>query len=120
MSNFTESIVEDAALDWLHALGYTILHGPDIAFGQPAAERVDPAYRDVILVGRLRLALARLNPSLAPEALDDACRKLTSVDAPSLVERNRVTHRMLTDGITVEYRRKDGSIAGAQAARRRL
>ncbi len=42
-------------------------------------------------------------------------RKLTRVDAPSLVERNRAVHRMLVDGVTVEYRRKDGSIAGAQA-----
>jgi hypothetical protein len=48
-------------------------------------------------------------------ALDDAWRKLTRVDAPSLVERNRALHRMLVDGVTVEYLRKDGSIAGAQA-----
>ena len=49
------------------------------------------------------------------EALEDAFRKLTRADAPSLVERNRALHRMLVDGVTVEYRRKDGSIAGAQA-----
>src|SRR5207237_611565 len=42
-------------------------------------------------------------------------RKLTRVDAPSLVDKNRAVHRMMVDGITVEYRRKDGSIAGAQA-----
>ena len=65
--------------------------------------------------GGLRQALARLNPDLPPEALEDAYRKLTRVDAPSLVERNRAVHRMLVDGVTVEYRRKDGSIAGAQA-----
>jgi type I restriction enzyme R subunit len=56
-----------------------------------------------------------MNPDLPPEALEDAYRKLTRVDAPSLVERNRAVHRMLVDGVTVEYRRKDGSIAGAQA-----
>ena len=28
---FTESVVEQAALDWLERLGYTILHCPDIA-----------------------------------------------------------------------------------------
>ncbi len=54
----------------------------------------------------------RLNPDLPQEALEDAYRKLTRVDAPSLVERNRAVHRMLVDGVTVEYRRKDGSIAG--------
>lgn len=113
--SFTESIVEDATLGWLEALGYQVLHGPAIAVGEQAAERSDPNYRDVILERRLRQALVRLNPELPPEALEDAYRKLTRIDAPSLVERNRSVHRMLVNGATVEYRRKDGSIAGAQA-----
>ena len=115
MTAFIESVVEEAALAWLGALGYTVLHGPDIAVGQSAAERSDPNYRDVVLEGRLRQALKRLNADLPPEALEDAYRKLTRVDAPSLVERNRGMHRMLVEGVTVEYRRKDASIAGAQA-----
>jgi type I restriction enzyme R subunit len=115
MSLFAESVVEDAALAWLKALGYEVLHGPDIAAGEPGAERSDPNYRDVLLEGRLRQALVRLNPDLPPEAVEDAYRKLTRMDAPSLIERNRALHRMLVDGVTVEYRRKDGSIAGAQA-----
>ena len=114
-SAFTESIVEEAALAWLEGLGYAVLHGPEIAAGEPAAERRDPNYRDVILEKRLRAALARLNPGLPAEAIEDAYRKLTRADAPSLVERSRAVHRMLVDGITVEYRRADGSIAGAQA-----
>jgi len=69
----------------------------------------------VILERRLRAALALLNPDLPSEALEDAYRKLTLAHAPSLIERNRAVHRMLVDGVTVEYRRKDGSIAGAQA-----
>jgi type I restriction enzyme R subunit len=113
--SFSESVVEDAALAWLDALGYAVLHGPDIAAGESGAERSDPNYGDVLLERRLRQALVRLNPNLPSEALDDAYRKLTRVDAPSLVERNRAAHRMLVDGVTVEYRRKDGSIAGAQA-----
>jgi len=114
-NRFAESVVEDAALAWLDDLGYAILHGPEIAVGMPGAERTDPGYRDVVLERRVRQALVRLNPDLPPEALDDAFRKLTRTDAPSLVERNRAVHRMLVDGITVEYRRADGSIAGAQA-----
>jgi len=115
MSSFTESVVEDAALAWLEALGYAVLHGPDIAVGMPGAERGDPNYRDVVLEGRLRQALVRLNPDLPAEAIEDAYRKLTRTDAPSLLARNRAVHRMLVDGVTVEYRRKDGSIAGIQA-----
>jgi type I restriction enzyme R subunit len=111
----TESVIEQATLAWLEAIGYVVLHGPDIAAGMPSAERDDPTYRDVVLEGRLRQALVGLNPDLPAEALEDAYRKLTRADAPSLLERNRAVHRMLVDGVNVEYRRKDGSIAGAQA-----
>ena len=92
-----------------------LLHGPDIAAGEPTAERIDHNYRDVMLEGRLRQALVHLNPDLPSEALEDAYRKLTRSDAPSLLDRNRDVHRMLVNGVTVEYRRADGSIAGAQA-----
>ena len=115
MRGLTESVVEDAALGWLEELGYAVLYGPDIAFGEPAAERSDPNYRDVVLEGRLRDALALLNPQLPPEALEDAFRKVTRVDAPAPIERNRTVHRMLVKGVPVEYRRQDGSIAGDQA-----
>ncbi|MEW6684484.1 MAG: type I restriction endonuclease subunit R [Nitrospirota bacterium] len=114
-SSFTESVVEDAALAWLEAIGYSVLHGPEIATDEPGAERSDPNYRDVVLERRLQQALVTLNPDLPAEALEDAFRKLTRIDAPSLLERNRAVHRMLVEGVDVEYRRPDGSIAGAQA-----
>lgn len=107
MARLTESVVEDATLAWLEGLGYTVLHGPEIAAGEPGAERSDPNYRDVILENRLRQALTRLNADLPHEALEDAFRKLTRVDAPSLIARNRAVHRMLADGVTVEYARAD-------------
>jgi type I restriction enzyme, R subunit len=106
---FSESVVEDAALAWLEALGYTVLHGPDIEAGETGAERSDPNYRDVVLDGRLRQALDRLNPDLPSEALEDAYRKLKRSDALSLVERNRILHRATVDGITVEYRRRSST-----------
>jgi len=108
-------VVEEAAFEWFEELGYTVLAGPEIAFGEVKAERTDPEYRDMILEGRVRQALARLNPDLPPEALDDAFRKLTRIDSPSLITRNRDLHSMLVDGVNVEYPRRDGSIAGAQA-----
>lgn len=112
-SSFTESVVEEAGLAWLEGFGYAIKHGPDIAPGELGAERAD--YAQVILEDRLRQALARVNPALPPEALDDAFRKLTRADAPSHLARNRAVYRMLVDGVTVEYRGADGSIGGAQA-----
>src|SRR5262249_24588657 len=85
----------------------------DIAPETPAAERLD--YGQVVLEQRLRNALARLNPHLPTDALHDAFRKLTRPEGPTLEARNRAVHRLLVDGVTVEYRHPDGRIAGAQA-----
>ena len=112
---FAESIVEDAALAWLASSGFAVAHGPEIACDQPGAERSDPTYRDVVLEWRLREALVRLNPDLPPDALDGAFRKIARADGPTLIERNRAVHRMLVNGVTVEYHRPGEPIRGAQA-----
>ena len=108
--SLNESTVEAAALEWFGALGYAVGHGPQLAPGEPAAER--DGFGDVVLVGRLRDAIARLNPKIPGEAREDALRKVLRVAAPSLIGTNRLFHAMLRDGVAVEYRRKDGSIAG--------
>ena len=113
MTTFSESVIEQAALAWLESVGWNVAHGPDLAPGTPGAERSD--YREVILAQRLRDALARLNAALPDEALEDAFRKLTRPEGPSLVTQNRAFHRMLVDGVPVEYRDASGSIRGAQA-----
>ncbi len=113
MTAFTESVVEDAALDWLKASGWRVAHGPDIAPDMPTAERRD--YGEVVLGARLRDALARLNPALPPEALEDAWRKLTRPEGTDLIQRNRALHRLVVNGVTVEYRTREGEVRGAQA-----
>ncbi len=109
---FTESEVEDAALEWLESLGWKVVHGPDIAPNAAGAERT--SYSEVILEHRLRDALDRLNPDLPPEALDDAFSKLTRPEGSTLEAHNRTFHRMLVDGVTVEYRSDGGAVRGAQ------
>ena len=93
MTTLTEADVEDAALEWLRDLGWQTAHGPDIGPDQPGEERAD--YGAVVLEQRLRDALARLNPDLPFEALDDAYRKLTRPEGSTLEARNRAFHRML-------------------------
>ncbi len=110
---FTESLVEEAALSWLESLGWTMVHGREIAPDESEAER--QTYEQVILEGRLRRALVWLNPDLPAEATEEAFRKLIRPEGPTLETRNRTFHRMLVDGVTVEFRREDGSIGGAQA-----
>ena len=108
----TESIIEQATLAWLERLGWMVKHGPEIAPGELAAERSD--HGQVMLAQRLQDALAQLNPTLPAEALADAFRKLTRPEGPTLEARNRAFHRLLVDGVTVEYRTGDRSIRGAQ------
>ena len=105
-----EATIEDATLTWFGELGYAIGHGPHIAPGEAAAER--DSFGDVVLVRRLRGAILRLNPSIPDEAREEALRKVLRVATHSLVQTNRAFHRMLRDGIEVEYARPDGSIAG--------
>ena len=113
MTSLNESTVEAAALAWLEGLGWLVAHGPDIAPDAAGAERSD--YGQVILAGRLRDALALLNSELPAEALEDAFRRLTRPEGSTLETRNRSFHRMLVDGVTVEYRAQSGAIRGAQA-----
>ena len=105
-----ESIVEDAALTWFRELGYAIGYGPHIAPGEPRAER--DSFSEVVLAARLHEAVRRLNPSLPAEAREEALRKVLRVATTSLVQTNRAFHRMLRDGVDVEYVRPDGSIKG--------
>ena len=110
---FSESVVELAAMAWLESLGWQVKNGAEIAPGEPVAERSD--YSEVVLTRRLRDALARLNPALPVEALADAFRKVTRPEGADLIPRNRALHRLLVDGVTVEYRDTVGGIRGAQA-----
>src|SRR5215207_1152214 len=99
-TSLNESVVEEATLAWFEELGYETLHGPDIAPDEPNAERT--SYGDVILIDRLRSALARLNPGVPAAFLEEAALKVSRTESPSLVENNRRVHGMLTEGVVVE------------------
>ena len=131
MTTITEADVEHAALNWLEGLDWRIAHGPDlsacdaclrathrqaqagIAPDTANAERSD--YGKVVLEQCLRNALVDLNPALPAAALEDAFRKLTLPEGSTVESRNRAFHRMLVDGVTVEYRADNGAVRGAQA-----
>ena len=112
MTTLTESDVEQVALDWLANVGWQVAHGPDIAPDTLGAERT--LYGEVVLAQRLRDALAEMNRHLPAEALEDAFRKLIRPEGATLEARNRAFHRMLVEGVTVEYQAAEGAIRGAQ------
>ena len=110
MTTLTESDVEQAAMEWLETLGWATAYGPDIGPDALNPERVD--YDQVVLEQRLLDALADLNPNLPSTTLDDAIRKLMLPQGATLEARNRNFHKMLVEGVQVEYRTADGQLRG--------
>jgi type I restriction enzyme, R subunit len=111
VATLSEGDVENILLSQLEGLGYACLNdtftsNPD----GPSPER--DAYSDVILTARFRAAIDRLNPHIPPEAREDAIKKITASERPTLIEENRRLHRLMIDGVGVEFRAPDGTIRG--------
>jgi len=106
MTSFTESIIEQAAIDWLKDLGYTYAFGPEIAFDGETPERGN--YQEALLLGRLQNAIACINPDIPEQAREEALRKIMRLGKPSLLLNNHAFHHMLVNGIEVDYKAEDG------------
>lgn len=105
MSRITESDIEDFVIKLLISQGYQYIFGPDIAPDGDKPERT--TFGDVILFGRLRKAVERINPNVPTEAREDAIKQIQRFNAPDLIANNEAFHRMLTEGTNVSYN-KDG------------
>lgn len=106
----SEDTLEQASLELFAELGYATANGPATGPGESSAER--DAFSEVVLVERLKSAIARLNTNLPESARDEALRKVLTVGSQSLARTNRAFHKLIRDGVPVEYNRADGSIAG--------
>ncbi|MCY1137647.1 type I restriction endonuclease subunit R [Actinoplanes sp. Pm04-4] len=109
----TEDDLERWVLEILEELGWPQVHGPDIAPGELAAERSD--YREVVLLGRLRMAVQQLNPELPPAVVDDVVATATRTESPAVESENWAAYRYLTQGVPVEYHEADGSLRSDRA-----
>ena len=105
----TEDQLEQETLDWLADVGYTHAYGPDIAHDGPTPER--GGYRQVLLTGRLRAAIDRLNPGVPTAAREDAFKQVMDLGFPVLLGANRQFHRLLVAGVPVQYQ-QDGETRG--------
>ena len=108
MSAFNENTVELAALEYFAELGYRTLHGPDIAPGEPGAER--DSYEEVFLWGRLRDAIRRVNPGTSPALVDEAIKRVRRAESQSPIDENYRLHQLITEGVPVEHRDADGAL----------
>ncbi|MBI5634653.1 MAG: type I restriction endonuclease subunit R [Nitrospirae bacterium] len=102
MSKITESDTELYTIEELERLGYQFLYGPDISCDGLFAER--QSYSDIILAGRLRAAIQKLNPNIPADAREQALRIVQRISSPELLANNEAFHRFLTDGVPIQYR----------------
>lgn len=109
-NRIVESDYEDLMIDILVEHGYEYLHGHDISVDGPKPER--SCNEDVILEDRLIRKMVEINHGIDTSIVHDAYKKLQTISSNSLIDANYAFHEMLVNGITVEYKRKDGTIAG--------
>jgi len=109
-SGFSEGLVEEVVVSTLQDLGYTYQPGAVISPDGSAPTRL--AYVDVLLSDILTAAVDRLNPLIPADARRQAMRQLSITETPSLVEENRRMHRLITEGVDVEFSIGDGEVKG--------
>lgn len=110
MTKMIEDELEQVAIDWFKELDYEYYYGPDIAPDTQNPLRED--YKDVFLTTKLRESLERINKHIPREVIGEAIKKIKNPKTHSIIQNNKQFHQYITDGIDVEYKRKDGSIKG--------
>jgi len=110
MAYLSEAAIEQVVLDQFAALGYAITSDAEIGPDGKAPER--EAYADVVLAKRLTAAIEKLNPAIPVEARGDALRMVLATERPSLIEENRRLHKLMVEGVDVEFYSEDGTIRG--------
>ncbi|HGY2266949.1 type I restriction endonuclease subunit R [Morganella morganii] len=114
MAFLSEAAVEQALLEQMHVLGYSIEREDDIGPDGRRPER--ESHNEVVLKSRFEDAVARLNPNLPLEAHQDAVRRMMQSELPSLLEENRRIHKLITEGVDVEYYADDGTLTACKIA----
>jgi type I restriction enzyme R subunit len=109
MTKITESAIETFAIELLEKQGYQYIDGPSIAPDGVSPERA--SFEDVLLLERLKTAVARINPTVPADAREDAIKQLLRLSSPELIANNEAFHRMLTEGVKVNCQ-KDGQSRG--------
>src|SRR6266567_3462737 len=93
-----DSLVEQPAIELFKELGWEAANCYHETFGAHGSLGRETA-AEVVLASRLRLALAKLNPSLPPQAVESAIEQLTrDRSAMSSVQANREIYMLLKNG----------------------
>lgn len=106
MSKYNEATVEDASLEYFREIGYGTAWGPNLAPGEPGQER--ETFRDVILEGRLRASISRINVGIDGLLVEESVKKLKRAESQNPIDENYRVHKLITEGVPIEHRGPDG------------
>ncbi len=112
MAFLSEAAIEHALLEQLRELGYNIEQEENIGPDGHHPER--ESHDEVILKKRFEKTVALLNPHLPAQARQDAIRKVMQFELPALLEENRRIHKLMTEGVDVEYYADDGMLTASK------
>lgn len=90
-----ETLVENRMIDQLKKLGYTYVNGATLDL-----ERT--SQNEVVLKERLINSVKRLNPWISENNLNKVVRKITHMEATSLMEANQEFHEILINKLSVQ------------------
>ena len=101
-----EAAYERQVLEWLKGIGWSHVFGPEIAPNGSRPER--QSFKDVVLVGRLEEAIARLNPSINRDVARRVSQRIQSPGEADPFWANRLIHMWMTEGISENLRDENG------------
>jgi len=105
MTKITESAIEDLAIELFEKLGYQYIYAPSIAPDSDTPER--ERFEDVVLLDRLRTAVARINPTIPADVREEAIKQILRLNSPELTANNETFHHMHTGDLKVAYQVKE-------------
>jgi len=101
MKPITEDKIETFAIEVLQSIGWEYVHGLAIAPGAEQAEREN--FEQIILINRLRKAVAVLNPDIPQDAQEQAIQKVLRIYSPELLHNNETFHQLLVEKVKIPY-----------------
>jgi type I restriction enzyme R subunit len=112
MAFISEAEIEIAMIEQLESLSYQVKSEEEIGPDGTNPER--QSHSEVILVKRLESIVDKLNPNIPKPAREEAVHRVTQITFPNLLEENRRIHKLLVEGVDVEFETNDGSIGAGK------
>jgi type I restriction enzyme R subunit len=97
----TENIIEQSAIEILQSQGWEYANGKEISPEGLFCEREN--FSRIVLLHRLRTAIATINPTIPLDAQEAAVQKVLRIASPDLLHNNEEFHRLLVEKVKIPY-----------------